>query len=86
MHSNSVKVKVLLGYKPNYSNAKSLACDTANEHALTYALERHAAAVSVPKSNKEHNLLLIQNKTTKCMISLMHEVNANSVFDWRNTL
>ena len=27
--------------KSDYSNAKSLACDTANEHAL----ERHAAAV-----------------------------------------
>ena len=35
-----VNVKVLLGYIPT-SNAKSLACDTANEHAL----ERHAAAV-----------------------------------------
>ena len=30
------KVKVLLGYIPNYKyNAKSLACDTANVHALT---------------------------------------------------
>ena len=38
---NKIKVKVLLGIIPNYSNAKSLACDTANEHAL----ERHAAAV-----------------------------------------
>ena len=28
------KVKVLLSYFPT-SNAKSLACDTANEHALT---------------------------------------------------
>ena len=32
---------------PNYSNAKSLACDNANEHALInmHVLERHAAAV-----------------------------------------
>ena len=29
-----LKVKVVLGYIPNYSNAKSLACDTANGHAL----------------------------------------------------
>ena len=36
-----VKIKVLLGYIYPTSNAKSLACDTANEHAL----ERHAAAV-----------------------------------------
>ena len=28
-------IKLLLGYIPNYNNAKSLACDTANEHALT---------------------------------------------------
>ena len=33
------KVKVLLGYIPNYSNAKSLACDTGNEHALTCTRE-----------------------------------------------
>ena len=33
-----LKVKVLLGYIPT-SNAKSLACDTANEHALTCTRE-----------------------------------------------
>ena len=34
-----LKVKVLLGYIPKYSNAKSLAFDTANEHALTCTRE-----------------------------------------------
>ena len=29
----------------DYSNAKSLACDTANEHALTCTRETYAAAV-----------------------------------------
>ena len=35
----AVKVKVLLGYIYPTSNAKSLACDTANEHALTCTRE-----------------------------------------------
>ena len=30
-----IKVKVFLGYIPNYSNSKSLVCETASEHALT---------------------------------------------------
>ena len=28
------KFKFFLGYIPNYTNAKSLACDTANDHAI----------------------------------------------------
>ena len=35
----SVKVKVLLGFIYPTSNAKSLACDTAYEHALTCTRE-----------------------------------------------
>ena len=34
--STSIKIEFLLGYILNYcSNAKSLICDTSNEHALT---------------------------------------------------
>ena len=40
-----VKVKVLLGYIPNYyCNAKSLACDTENEHALTCTRETYSCS------------------------------------------
>ena len=38
LKSHKAGVEVLLGYYPT-SNAKSLACDTANEHALTCTRE-----------------------------------------------
>ena len=39
IHHNKRCIKVLLGFIPNNSNAKSLACDTENEHALTCTRE-----------------------------------------------
>ena len=48
----SNKVNVLLGYIPNYSNAKSLACDTANEHALTCTRETCSCSQTAAQWNQ----------------------------------
>ena len=53
--SISTKVKVLLGYIPNYSNAKSLACDTGDEHALTCTRETCSCSQKLSNGTKGYD-------------------------------
>ena len=56
--------------KSDYSNAKSLACDTANEHAL----ERHAAAVRQLSNGTNGDDLYIRIETVGNTIQTVNSI------------